>query len=169
MTVVLSLAAFSAAGLARGWTPQAPPERHSEALPALVEPAYSAPLAAGFTGCGALTRYCWAATNSSIVTAKINHHALVYAGLVLRILELAQGSMPICAAAAASLCFTILTLRVRPRASTRALVLKRYGPPERCVRRGSRNVLEPGQARAHPGDGSATDARAPATSPPSAP
>ena len=45
---------------------------------------------------------------------KNNHYALVYAGLVLRILELAQGSMPICAAAAASLYFTVLTLRVRP-------------------------------------------------------
>jgi hypothetical protein len=31
----------------------------------------------------------------------------------VRILELAQGSMPICADAAASLCFTVLTLRVR--------------------------------------------------------
>ncbi len=55
--------------------------------------------------------------------AKINHHALIDAGLVLRILKLAQGSMPICAAAAANLCFTILILRVRPLASTRALIL----------------------------------------------
>jgi len=46
---------------------------------------------------------------------KNNHHALVYAaGLVLRILKLTQGSMPICAAMAASYTSS-LTLRVRPR------------------------------------------------------
>ena len=38
---------------------------------------------------------------------KNKHHTFIDAGLILRILELAQGNMPICAAEAASLVFTI--------------------------------------------------------------